>query len=385
MSTSQKSVPRYLRGYADLWETDPKAANLAWWKEAKFGLFIHYGLYSQLGAGEWAQLRQRIPVAEYKKLRNSFSPTNFDADHVTDLALEAEMRYVNIVSCHHDSFVLWDSKIEAFNSMNSPARRDLVGELAEQCNKKGLGLFTYYTYALNWRHPYFLSREYFEHARPAYETAQPEYKFKRIEDFQRYRDYVHAMLRELLTSYTPLAGIWLDLIMMYYAQPDLIPVEETYALIRELQPHALISFKQGATGDEDFATPEQHFHSLADQARQSLGEKAAQIAERAWNLNQHKHNEVNATMQSRMWGYAEHETHKSADDVYRLLAHAHSHNCNLLLNVGPLPDGAIHPEDLAALRAVGERIRRDGWPETSQPSMPAPPIDDPDNAGAAAT
>ena len=119
------------------------------------------------------------------------------------------MRYINLVSCHHDSFALWDSKAESFNSMNAPAHRDLVGELAENCAQKGLGFFTYYTYHQNWRYPYFLSRDYYESARPAYDQPDPHYRFQNPEDFRIYVDYAHSCIAELLTSYGPLAGMWL--------------------------------------------------------------------------------------------------------------------------------------------------------------------------------
>lgn len=355
-------VPNFLQDYASTWEQDPHQANLAWWRNAKFGLFIHYGLYSQLGRGEWVMFQERIPLAEYEKLYDTFTAKKFDADFITDLALEAEMRYVTLVSCHHESFCLWDSQVEPYNSVNSPARRDLVGELAEQCHKKGLGFFTYYTYMINWRHPYFLSREYFPMARPAYAQPEPRYQFSQLSDFDRYIEYAHAHLTELLTRYGPLAGMWLDIIMAYYAQPDLVPVEQTYALIRKLQPHILISFKQGATGDEDFATPEQKFHSLEERARQSFGERAAQVARAAWDKNRHKHNEVCATLQKGAWGYQADAEHLNVGELYARLGYAHAHQCNLLANVGPLPGGEIHPDDIATLRAIGKRIRAKGWP-----------------------
>lgn len=354
--------PAYLAAHAERWRRDPHAASLEWFRQARFGLFIHYGLYSQLGKGEWVQFGDKIPVAEYEKLAATFRPDRFDADFVTDLACEAGMKYVNLVTCHHDSFCLWHSRVEPFNSLNAPCGRDLVGELAAACAQKGLGFFTYYTYHLNWRHPKFVSRDYFAMARPDYPQPEPRYAFRGLEDFREYVDYVHTALSELLTGYGPLAGVWLDLIMGHYAQPDLMPVRETYALIRRLQPHTLIAFKQGATGDEDFATPERHFHSLADRARQMFGERAAQVAAAAWAKNQGKHNEICATLQDHWWGYGKDARHIGPDDVWNLLGHAAAHDCNLLLNIGPLPDGSVHPEDLATLRAIGRRIRADGWP-----------------------
>lgn len=366
MAASVPPVPSYLRGYASQWQEDPHAANLAWWRDARLGLFIHYGLYSLLAEHEWVQFRRKIPVAQYAKLAETFSAHHFDADFITDLALEAEMRYVTLVTCHHESFCLWDSKVESFNSCKAPCcGRDLVGELAAACARKGLGFFTYYTFMLNWRHPWFLSREVMSMARPDYDAPQPEYLYREKADFRRYLDYVRVALTELLTGYGPLSGMWLDLIMAWYILgPEYIPVEEFYALIRELQPHALISWKQGATGTEDFGSPEQRFHSLEERARQAGGEAAAARARVAWEGNQAKHNEICATLQRGSWGFNAFEPHRTADEVYDLVGHALSHNCNLLLNIGPMGDGSVHPTQVRLLRELGARIRRDGWPGT---------------------
>jgi alpha-L-fucosidase len=364
MSSSALPVPCYLQDHAALWATDPRAANRAWWQQAKLGLFIHYGLYSQLAEHEWVQFRRQIPVAQYARLKDNFTAHRFDADVLTDLALEAEMKYVNLVTCHHESFCLWNSKAEPFNSANSPCGRDLVAELAAACARKGLGFFTYYTFMLNWRHPYFLSRDEFAYARPAYEQPQPEYLYRNRDDFRHYLDYVRECLTELLTGYGPLAGMWLDLIMAWYLLgPEVIPIEEFYALIRARQPQTMVSWKQGATGTEDFGSPEQHFHSLEDRCRQQGGEAAALRARVAWAANQHKHNEICATLQPGSWGFNAFEPHRSAQEVYNLVGHALAHNCNLLLNVGPLADGSLHPTQVRLLRELGARIRKDGWPQ----------------------
>ncbi len=330
---------------------------LEWFRSAKFGLFMHYGVYSLLGRGEWVQLRQAIPVAEYAKLKDQFKADKFDVDFITDLALEAGMKYVNLTSRHHDSFCLFATKETDFNSVNSPARRDLIGELTDACRKKGLGIFYYYSYALDWRHPYFYSRQaglpIWSSARPDYKEPQPEYKFQKDADFRHYIDFVHAQIRELLTQFGPISGLWLDPIMGYYARPDLFPIKQTYALIRRLQPGCLICFKQGANGDEDFVAPERTM-----QAHRRGGE----VGRRAWELNRGKPGEICDTLQERAWGYqkADDKRHRNADEVMRMLEEAAKLNANLLLNTGPLPDGAIHPEDVATLREVGKRLRRKG-------------------------
>jgi alpha-L-fucosidase len=351
-------VPSYLSEYADLYREDPHQAALAWFAEARFGLFMHYGLYSLLGRHEWVMYREAIPLDEYEPLQDQFTAANFDADFITDLALEAGMRYVTLTSRHHDSFCLFESQASDYTSAASPAGRDLVGELAEGCRAKGLGLFLYYSYALDWRHPYFYSRDVYPIARPDYDEPEPRYKWEKDEDFQHYLDFVHTQIRELLTNYGPLAGIWFDPIMGYYARPDLFPIEETYAMIRSLQPQTLIAFKQGANGDEDFASPERHGHSLADRVRERIGDAQAEVAQQAWEGNKDQHNEICDTLQPSAWGYtkADDGNHKGPDAVMEMLAQAEAQDCNLLLNTGPLPDGAIHPEDVVTLREVGRRL-----------------------------
>ena len=152
-------VPSYLSDSTRQYRRDPRAAAVQWFREAKFGLFMHYGLYSLIGPGEWVQYRQRIPVSEYAKLQARFTAARFDVDFITDLALEAGMKYVNLTARHHDSFSLFRTTESSFNSFQSPARRDLVGELAAACARKGLGFFLYYSYAADWRHPHFYSLE----------------------------------------------------------------------------------------------------------------------------------------------------------------------------------------------------------------------------------
>ena len=353
--------PKYLNAHAATWATDPHQANLDWFREAKYGLFLHYGLYSQLGRGEWVQFHERIPLDEYDRLYSTFDPKGFDADYVTDLACEAGMRYVNLTSIHHEGFALWDSRVEPWNSVNA-AGRDLVAELAEACAKKGLGFFTYFTHVLNWRHPYALTPDLLRAGRPHYDFDEPRYKLTRIEEHAVFLDYIHALLEELLALPYPLAGMWLDIIAAYYMNPALVPVERTYRLIRERRPEALLSFKNGATGEEDFGAPEHSGRSQGHRYRAQGNLEAAERADRGWELTRHKHNEICSTMQDKAWGYNAAARHLTADEVWGFLDYAASIDCNLLLNTGPLGDGSIHEGDAATLREVGRRIRLDGWP-----------------------
>ena len=362
-------VPNYLKEYEELWNRNPHDANMEWFKNAKWGLFMHYGLYSQLERGEWVLLREKIPLDEYEKLYDTFDPKNFDADFITDLALEAEMKYVNLTTCHHEGFCLWQSDVEKYNSYNA-VKRDLVRELAEQCDKKGLGFFTYYTHVFNWRHPYAFPVSEVPCGQPAYDFIEPRYKYKTREDAAKYWEYAHACMEELLDLEYPLAGMWLDIIMGYYKNPDVVRIEDTYKLIREKRPETLLSFKQGATGTEDFASPEFHFASHGDNYSRKGDFAASKLADDAWNINKHKHNEICMTLQQSNWGYKKDSIHYDANEVYSRLGYALMNNCNMLANTGPLPDGSIHPDDIKALREVGRMIREDGWPTPEQAYNP---------------
>jgi alpha-L-fucosidase len=193
-------VPSYLKGVETLYQTDPHKAALEWFRHAKFGLFMHYGLYSILGRHEWVQFREKIPIPEYEKLTQQFTAKDFDTDFITDLALEAGMKYVNLTSKHHDGFCLFDTGKGNWSSI-AVTGRDLCGELAEQCQKKGLGCFFYYSLLADWHHPYFYPRRFNRIARPDYKSEPAQYRFEKDEDFQIYLDEAIGHIRTLLTRY----------------------------------------------------------------------------------------------------------------------------------------------------------------------------------------
>ena len=350
---AEHTVPAYLKGYEMQHKKDPRAAAIQWFREAKFGLFIHYGLYSLLGRHEWVQFRERIPVAEYAKLKDKFTAEHFDADAIADLAVKAGMKYINITTRHHDSFCLFKTKQTEFNSLNSPAKRDLVAELAAACNKKGLGFFCYYSHGRDWRHPHApQGKAWGRTARPAYKQPQPEYAKPDEHDLTKYVDFMAAQITELLTNYSPIAGIWLDGIATSRCDKDAWKAQALYDLVHKLQPQVLVSYKQGFLGTEDFFAPERH--GTAETRGKPL--------------------EICDTLQPKGWGYikADDAHHKTPDQVMKMLAHAAHQKANLLLNTGPLPDGAIHPADVATLTEVGKRIRAAGFPKPEKPA-PRPP------------
>ena len=350
---SNNIVPAYLADQVKAFREDPRGTNSEWFKKARYGMFIHYGLYSQLEKGEWVQLRDTIPVSEYARLKETFFAENFDADMITDLAIKAGMKYITITSKHHDGFCLFETQATDFNVMNSPCGRDLIKELYNACENKGLALFLYYSYGADWKHPYFYPREAgWQNARPAYKEPQPAYKYETEADFQIYVDFVHEQITELFKQYPNIAGIWFDPIMGYYSRPDLFPIDSTYALVRSLSPHALISFKQGANGEEDFMAPERGGGARVGQQ--------FEVARKVYELNKDKPREICNTLQPHAWGYnKQHDgNHKSAEEILEMLSDATAINANLLLNVGPKGDGSFPEEDIRALEEAGKILRQ---------------------------
>lgn len=350
-SCQNDQVPPYLKHYVDEYAKNPKLAALHWFREAKFGLFLHYGLYSLLGRGEWVQFRENIHVADYEKLINKFTAEHFDADFITDLALQAEMKYVNITSRHHDSFCLFNTKTTDFNSVQSPAKRDLIEELANACAKKGLGLCLYYSHGRDWRHPDAPNNDAWGgSARPKYKEPETYYHYGKDHDLNRYVDFMHAQITELLTNYGSIASMWLD----GYSVPMNGPIEqfripETYALIRKLQKQCLISAKWGYNGDEDYYAPEYHWLKRNPEKTKEMMRAGKPI-------------EICTGIAG--WGYHKDKDgkHRGADSVWENIHYAAKFHANLLLNTGPRGDGSIDPQDVQTLRTMGDRIRKEGWP-----------------------
>lgn len=341
---SQTHIPAFLKEYSDLFNDNPRKAAIEWFRNARYGMFIHYGLYSIPGRGEWVQLSDKIHVADYAKLADQFTAEKFDTDFITDLALEAEMKYINITTRHHDSFCLWDTQFTDFKSTNTPAKRDLVAELYEQCNKKGLGLYLYYSHGRDWRHPHAPNNDKWGgNARPQYDTPEPYYKYGDEHDLNIYLEYMTNQVDELLSMFPDVGAIWLD----GFSTPasgdrSLFKCQELYDMIHAKQTHMLVSYKQGMLGTEDFLAPERKYES------DGQPEKPLELCDH---------------LQRNMWGYVSEQDgkHKTKDEVIEMLKRANSYPANLLLNTGPLPSGEMHPEDVKVLREVGQEIRTKGW------------------------
>ena len=347
--------------------SDPRTQALDWFRQARYGLFLHFGPYSLLGRHEWVQYQERIPVADYARLAEGFTAERFDADAIAALAVEAGMRYINLTTRHHDSYCLFASAATSFSCAGGPARRDLVGELAAACARRGLGLFLYYSHGRDWRHPHAPHNEGWGGcARPEYDPPEPAYATGAGHRLERYVEFLSTQVAELLDNYGPIAGIWLDGIAtplhrrgsspcpLPPRQPGNCPewrVQELYDLIHARQPHALVAYKQGLLGTEDYLAPE---HQAIPAAAGKPMEICTTLCPDSWG-----------------WLKAGQGRHLGPDQVWERLREVSGRGCNLLLNTGLLPDGSLDPEDVAPLRRVGERLHREGFPD-GEGGAPAP-------------
>jgi alpha-L-fucosidase len=336
--------------------------------DARYGLLLHYGLYSVLGDHEWVQYHERIPPAEYAQLQHQFTAAGFDAERIAAFARECGMRHVTFTARHHEGFCTFDSDHTTYTAAEAPASRDLVAELAAACREAGLGLFLYYSHAYDWHHPHAPTREEWgDPVRPPYDERPGSYA-DAGHDLGVYLDYVESQVEELLTEYGPVAGVRFDPSYLPQRDPErfaeAFELESLYDTVRDLQPQTLVSYKEGVTGTEDFVTP-----GHEPGARDVLGEVCTTMvpAERhrgelTWGDD--AGGEGRGPVESaRGHARAAEGMHRDAEEVWATLSRTLAAGSNLLPNVGPLPDGRLDPEDVATLREVGERIAREGYPD----------------------
>jgi alpha-L-fucosidase len=318
---------------------------MAWWREARFGLFVHWGLYAipagrwgeALDHGEWIRDSARIPLAEYETLRPRFDPQGFDADEWVSLARAAGMGYLVITSKHHDGFALYDSAETEWDVMGTPFRRDVLAELAAACERGGVRFCTYHS-IMDWHHPDYLPRRPWEAAdRPAAGA-----------DFERFEHYLHAQVRELVTRYDP-GVLWFD--GEWESTWTHARGVELYGLCRALDPDLIVNNRVDvhrggmaglSTSDEavgDFGTPEQEIPATG---------LPGVDWETCMTMNDH-------------WGWNESDRNwKSVETLVRNLIDVVSKGGNYLLNVGPKPDGTFPDEAIERLRGIGAWMAKHG-------------------------
>ena len=298
---------------------------MKWFHQARFGMFIHFGLYALHGRGEWVMFNERIPAQEYAKLAWKFNPRKFDASAWANLAVQAGMKYMVLTTRHHDGFCLFDSKASDFTAPKTAAGRDLVAEYAAACRKAGLKVGFYYS-LLDWRFP-----GYFEPGRYV------ESRDAMIAQF-------HQQVRELMSNYGKIDVLWYDGGWVAHGQAGITDQatfwrsKEVNDMARQLQPHILINNRSGI--EEDLDTPEQHV--------------TASKPGRGWES-------CMTIGDSCGWGYVRNSPNmKTVPQLLQHLVTAAAGEGNYLLNCGPQPDGAIRKEEAVRLRAMGKWVKVNG-------------------------
>lgn len=357
---SVRQVPYWLP--RDIEPQNLRAANMNWFRQARLGMFIHWGVWGPKHA-EWAMFYDKIPLDEYQKLAARFRGDDFRAERIVSLAKRNGFRYITFVAKHHDGFCLWRSKWTSWDSSDYPVRRDFVHELAAECRKQNIPLFIYYSLGIDWAHPAFLPRSRYQFARsgtPASDASEQAWNPAR---FEEYRKYCLNQLTELCKNYGPIAGFWFDPLGGVLANEDLFRTEEFYLQIRKLQPQALILFKTGVTGTEDVLVGERELAPIGIHypGTDPQSVKIRALADIAWAKNSEKQAEIAVTSQG-SWCWNPKATCLPADQLYRMLEGASKHSANLLLNFGPKYQGDI-PEDVEReFNGLGNLIRARGYP-----------------------
>ena len=292
--------------------TDSKGT---WFPGARYGMFVHYGLFSQLERGEWVMNRERLSRGEMRRLAERFDPSRFDADALCDLAVAGGMRYVNLTTMHHEGFRLYDTERTDFNAAHYTGR-DLVAEFVGAARQRGLRISLYHSLN-NW-------------------TDQPD-GVAALESRDAYDEFIgntFARIRELVERFNPIDVLWYDGWWPFNAEQW--QAEAMNAMVREIQPHILFNGRNGLPGD--FGTPEGHM-SPPEPWRPW---EACMTLNDNWGYHRGDHN----------W--------KSPQAVVSLLAAAAQSQGNLLLNIGPRGDGAVPERSEQIVRDVGAWLRRCG-------------------------
>lgn len=315
-------------------------ARIVWWRAARFGMFIHWGIYSIPGRGEWVQWNEQIPVEEYAKLADEFKPANFDADAWAKIAKAAGAKYMVMTSRHHDGFAMFDSNATDFTSAKTAAHHDFVADYVKAARKAGLRVGLYYS-PLDWRNPGFFF---------------PDLQLKSAETM---REQYHRQVEELLSNYGPIDVLWFDGGEMdwlgfggnwvgpewhkrtpgqHYRGRFNWEHDQVYAMVRRLQPQILVNNRADMPED---------FHS-----REGDGAFGDFDDRHPWELC--------TTLVAGPWGWQPNREIKSLKDIVQLLAKVAGRDGNLLLNVGPRPNGQIDPPQAQRLREVGDWLSKYG-------------------------
>lgn len=320
-----------------------------WFMEARFGMFIHWGLYSIPAKGEWMMSEAEMSVSEYKQYFDLFDPVDYNPREWVRLAKEAGMQYAVLTAKHHDGFCLFDSALTEYKATNTKAGRDLVREFVDACREEGIRVGLYFS-IIDWSHPDF--PKYGDRQHPM--RNNEAYKDEKI-DFDRYLEFMHGQVKELVTNYGKLDILWFD-----FSYDDMCgekwKATELIKMVRKYQPDVIIDNRLEGSGEDhgsiatanpliysgDFASPEQIIPP--EGVRDELGEMIP------WELC--------ATMNNH-WGYCNFDhQYKSPEMLIRKLVECTSKGGNMILNVGPDAKGNIPKESVKILREIGQWMKK---------------------------
>lgn len=320
-----------------------------WFMEARFGMFIHWGLYSIPAKGEWMMSEAEMSVSEYKQYFDLFDPVDYNPREWVRLAKEAGMQYAVLTAKHHDGFCLFDSALTEYKATNTKAGRDLVREFVDACREEGIRVGLYFS-IIDWSHPDF--PKYGDRQHPM--RNNEAYKDEKI-DFDRYLEYMHGQVKELVTNYGKIDILWFD-----FSYDDMCgekwKATELIKMVRKYQPDVIIDNRLEGSGEDhgsiatanpliysgDFASPEQIIPP--EGVRDELGEMIP------WELC--------ATMNNH-WGYCNFDhQYKSPEMLIRKLVECTSKGGNMILNVGPDAKGNIPKESVKILKEIGQWMKK---------------------------
>jgi alpha-L-fucosidase len=313
---------------------------LKWFQDARFGMFIHWGLYALIGRGEWVMHNDKIPVSEYEKLVPNFNPVQFNADEWVQLAADAGQKYMVITSRHHDGFSMYDTALSEYKITNTPFQRDPLAELAESCAKNDGVKLGFYVSLLDWHHP--------------------AYRFRQESGlaWEDYIGFLHGQVRELCSDYGEICAFWFDGDWphhaiseenAYFAAGGSFEYEKLYGIIRELQPDAVIhnnrhdqplpgedvqGFEQDLPGDNTAGFNTTEIYDMPIEVCMTINDN--------WGIRFDDYN------------------HKSTQRLINNLVRSASMGGNYLLNVGPTAQGTILPEHARRLRQIGGWLKSNG-------------------------
>ena len=316
---------------------DARQERTEWFREARFGMFIHWGIYAIPARGEWVQSKERISTEEYRQFFETFDPVEYNPKQWAKIAKQAGMKYAVITAKHHDGFCLFDSKYTDYKATNTPARRDLIKEFVEAFRAEGIKIGFYYS-LIDWHHPDFTRTT--DHPR----VGKPEWQNKDF-NFDNYIDYMHKQVEELVTNYGKIDILWFDYSFGEF-RGEKWGATKLMNIVRKHQPHIIIDNRLGGnmmaeTPDMyagDFGGPEQIIPpaTVLDEVGRPVPWELCMTLNNSWGYNKNDFN------------------YKSTDNIIYTLINCVSKNGNLLLNVGPDAKGNIPQTSIDVLEKVGE-------------------------------